>query len=292
MSQDDYDHVDWRIRTVTRLAKDVSSAYPGGPSHKAGALVTQQSVAKDAEGHLAGFSSPSTVALALSLAVKAAHSARKLHKDLQYTQVPSPWGELKSVKSESLPLLYDYLEECMAALTFSFQALEAFANENISLNISGSYTFKRKNGDIAGTAEVLERALSTEEKLGSLLPEVLKVDKPKGTALWERFHGLKDSRDATIHIKSRDMNPRIKEPGDVNDPTLFHQFLGANPLMWVRTSVDMIDHFMQGEDPPIWLERIRVEIGDKPRRRSTERTGSGLRPRSKRSANQGSTGNS
>ena len=37
---------DWRIALATRLVKDVPAAYPGGPSHKAGAPVYVSSLTK------------------------------------------------------------------------------------------------------------------------------------------------------------------------------------------------------------------------------------------------------
>jgi len=42
----DDDIGDWRIEAAATLAKDVPAAYPGGPSHKAGAHVYLSHVVK------------------------------------------------------------------------------------------------------------------------------------------------------------------------------------------------------------------------------------------------------
>src|SRR5215212_8494768 len=124
--------VDWRIRIVTHLTQDVAPAYPGGPSHKAGALVVQSTPGKDAKGQAMGFATPSAVGLALSLAIRASEEAAGLRTALNRTRSVSPFGESASVTMESIPDLYDFFERCMTSVTFSFQALEGYCNEVIS----------------------------------------------------------------------------------------------------------------------------------------------------------------
>ena len=59
------------------------------------------------------------------------------------------------------------------------------------------------------TADELERNLTTKEKLATILPALVGVPNPKGKKVWQDFAALKDARDATIHIKSKDANPRV-----------------------------------------------------------------------------------
>jgi hypothetical protein len=49
---------DWRLRLATTLAADVPAAYPGGPSHKAGAPVYQSSMIATEEQSIIGFATP------------------------------------------------------------------------------------------------------------------------------------------------------------------------------------------------------------------------------------------
>lgn len=119
---------DWRIYAATRLAKDVPAAFPGGPSHKAGAPVYQTHLVKSKEGKYIGFLMPSTTAMALNIAVSASRRAKELRGKLEYKDVLTPHGAGKSVKDETTSILFDFFEQCMISVTFSFQALEVFSN--------------------------------------------------------------------------------------------------------------------------------------------------------------------
>src|SRR5688500_6653453 len=63
------DAVDWRIRLVSHLAKDVPGTAAGAPAHKAGALILGSTLGRDAKGRIVGFATPSAIALALDLAI-------------------------------------------------------------------------------------------------------------------------------------------------------------------------------------------------------------------------------
>ncbi len=251
---------DWRIRVVTHLAKNVPAAFPGGPSHKAGALVVQSTAGKDAKGRNVSFTTPSVVALALSLAIKAAERARELQAQIKQSDVMTPFGPGTSVTHDSTPLLFDYLEQCMATLAFSFQALEAFSNETITLKLSGTYPLERKKVIYHVSADELERQASTEEKLGTVLPKLLGIATPKGSRLWNDFVDLKRTRDATIHIKSHDSNPRVTQPSDLEEATLFHRFLHADVSGWVKAAVALLDYFA-AVDPQRWLAPVKKALG-------------------------------
>lgn len=69
---------DWRIAAVARLAQDLPAAFPGGPSHKAGAPVYQTELVPTSKGEPLGFLTPSATAMALSIALGASRSAKRL----------------------------------------------------------------------------------------------------------------------------------------------------------------------------------------------------------------------
>jgi hypothetical protein len=255
--------IDWRVRVLTRLASDFPSAYPGGPSHRAGALVVQETPGRDATGKNVGFITPSAIALALSLAMKAAENARILRQQVEESEVVSPFGPSSSVTPESTPALYDYLEQCMTAVTFSFQALEAYCNETISDKLTGTFALSRDKGRrrLELSADELERVASTEEKLGVILPDLLGIPNPKGRRVWQDFVALKEARDATMHIKSRDSAPRIMQPSDLDERTLFHRFLGADVMAWPRAAVAMILYFATVSGVPPYVVHARKALG-------------------------------
>jgi hypothetical protein len=123
---------DWRLQAVTRLAADMPAAYPGGPSHKAGApvyLVTSTEMA----GHPnLNFRTPSATALALNSAFRSSERAALLWPQIGFDAVQTLRGLSTSIRLMDMPVLFDYFEECLASASASFQAIEAFANETIA----------------------------------------------------------------------------------------------------------------------------------------------------------------
>lgn len=251
---------DWRIRVAVRIAKDIPPAYPGGPSHKAGAPGYQSTAVIGPNGQVGGFTTPSAIALALSIAMKVEAEARELRASLDFSDAVSPWGTSRGVHFESTAALYDYFERCMVIVAFSFQALEAYCNEVIAKDVTGTFTVQRRKGPVAMTADELERNLSTEEKLATVLPAVVGVPNPKGTKVWQDFAALKDARDTTIHIKSMDANPKVTPTTGIQD-TLFGDFLYGDVGTFPRAAVAMIRYFANPADPPRWLRHLLDHYG-------------------------------
>lgn len=243
---------DWRIRVAVRIVKDVPAAYPGGPSHKAGAVGYQHTAVIDPNGKLGGFTTPSAVALALAIAMKGEAEAREVRAGLDFSEAVSPWGTSRGVQGESTAALYDYFERCMVIVAFSFQALEAYCNEVIAERVTGTLAVRRRKDTVAMTAPELERLLKTEEKLTTILPDVLGVPTPKGTRVWEDFVALKRARDATIHIKSMDQNPKVTPTERIQD-TLFGDFLYGDVPAFPRAAVAMVHYFASAGEIPRWL---------------------------------------
>ena len=127
----------------------------------------------------------------------------------------------------------------MVAATFSYQALEAFANQLVAEGLTGTMRLERRDGPVDWDAEQIERWVSTEEKLSNVLPTLTSRADPKGTKLWQQVVLLKDIRDATIHLKSQNQYVR----GRPDDQTLYFQLLNANPEDFPRWAIAMIRHF-------------------------------------------------
>lgn len=74
---------DWRISAVTTLTEDVPAAYPGGPSHKAGAGIYQVCLVETEENEHVGFTLPSATAMAFNIALEAAKNASQLKSAIE-----------------------------------------------------------------------------------------------------------------------------------------------------------------------------------------------------------------
>lgn len=221
--KDDKDGLgDWRIQAVLTISEDIPAAYLGGPSHKAGTPGYLVSVAKHREHRYLGFVTPNPTALALDVAYDASVKATKLRTSLALMDIVGPNGRGKQVTGENLPHLYDFFENCMMAVTFSFQSLETFANLIIALELEDKkIKIKRKGEFVEYSSENAERNLSTEEKIFEVLPQIKGISIKKGAGAGQNFTQLKKIRDATIHLKSTDVFP---DPEKLDKDSLFSNF--------------------------------------------------------------------
>ena len=83
---------DRRMQAITRLASDVMRAYPGGPSHKAGAHAVFTTRVSTPKHQKLSFPTPSAAALALDAAFQSALAAADLWPQIKFHAVPTPDG--------------------------------------------------------------------------------------------------------------------------------------------------------------------------------------------------------
>lgn len=242
---------DWRIEVFGRVAHDVPARYPGGPAHKAGSFIYfEPTLVRHPTYNAIGFITPSPMAMALNIASNAAAAALSFRSQIVFQNTVSPLGRVKSVTQETIPHLFDFFERCMIAVTFSFQALEAFSNQAIQARVKGTYQVQRKTGPKDLSADELEREIATEEKLSNILPNLYRVKSPKGTKAWERFIKLKRVRDSTIHLKKRDSQSTL------DMESLYFQFLNHDAKEFPKAALSMIEHFQPTKGGPLWMSRI------------------------------------
>jgi len=153
------------------------------------------------------FGLPSSPALFLSAARRAFLQIRDIDPMLMFYM----W------KNGSLPInhskLFDYFEVFATHVVFSFTALEAFANEAIPTDFE--YRSEKKDKPIVMKKADIERSISLDEKLHSVLPKALGIATPKGKRLWQQYKLLKDMRDRIIHLKTADRTPSGPEKESV-----------------------------------------------------------------------------
>ena len=195
---------DWRISAVGTIKEDIPAAYPGGPSHKAGTPIYQSTLVQTEDKQNIGFTLPSSTAMALNIAINAAKSAKDFKSRIAYGKVATPQGSGLAVNHDSDECLFNYFEQCMIAVTFSYQAIEVFCNHTIAREIKEATEVKRRKKRVILSPLELERQLSTEEKISLILPKIKGLPTPKGKRPWEAFKKLKEARDSTIHMKNID----------------------------------------------------------------------------------------
>jgi hypothetical protein len=237
---------DWRIDTVVQLAKKHGDAPVGSP-------VLLLSLAKHKKHNYLSFVTPSAAALCLNIAIEAAARGEAIRPRLSLRPMLTPDGKRGSqVVEESVSDLYYFFEQSMISVTMSFQTIEVFANAIIGRRATKNIVVKRKGGEKNLTPAEAERELSTEEKLGQVLPNILSVSSPRGNRAWQSFKILKQGRDATVHLKSRDIYTR----NDVDRESLFFYYLNHEARSFPTAAIKVMSHFFP-KDLPRWLRHAK-----------------------------------
>lgn len=111
--------VDWRVWKAASVASDGQPIQPGGAPVKAGdQLYVITNLKSSAIGAVA-FVTPNPAALALDIAIRASKAAMTVRaelKPLALKQAGVVW-----ITPAQVAALYRYFEECMTAVTFSYQ---------------------------------------------------------------------------------------------------------------------------------------------------------------------------
>jgi len=140
------------------------------------------------------FGLPSAPALYLSLA-KAAHDRRNSFDVLSsFTQQSEPYaGDFP----DDQKMLFDFFQDFAAEVIFSFTAIEAFANEMIPETFRYDWTNNKKIKVNLNSSEI-ERQVSLDEKLKSIIPLAHSVKSPAGTKVWDGYLNIKKSEIASF----------------------------------------------------------------------------------------------
>ncbi|MHB1488841.1 MAG: hypothetical protein ACYCZM_15080 [Acidimicrobiales bacterium] len=246
--------IDWRTAAVARLAAPLPAAYPGGPSFEVGSHLFLSCSGAATPLGVVSFVAPSPVALAMNIAHSAAQQAEEIKRSLEYADAPSPTGLVRHITSTSE--LFDYFEQSMVAVFFSYQAIEAFCNEEILRKSPEAIEVKRRKKKEILERRVAERQLSTSEKLGNVLPQILAVSTMKGKALWQKFLVLEVARDEVVHLKNQTV--RNNDPSKEAEQTLL-RLLAEDVCYWPRVTMAILEYFVH--DPiPDWYEQLKKRV--------------------------------
>ena len=246
---------DWRLFVAAEIG-DVTpnNALRAQPGNLVVLLTT--TTLRD-EGQLA-FPKVSPYRLALSIAIKSSQEAATLRKGLNFT--PRKGSKMRDLDLKSLPSLYDYFEQCMIAATFSYQALETYSNQVIEDKLPDGKTFVvTRNGEQrALDAASLQRDASTEEKVATIMPDLVGKPLSKQSKLWQQFTILRRVRDSIIHLKTIDH----RSAAELDRETVFYRLLNNTPAMYAKTAVEVMRHFV-GPGELSWLAHAEQRITGK-----------------------------
>ena len=244
---ENFPYFDWRIHGVTRIAADWGK-------HKKGTPIRPTIKIKNKSGEITSFEPPRLHSLSFNLAIDAANEAEKLKSKISFYQMAN--GNTK-VSEKDLEILYDYFECCMITVAFSYQALETLANYIIEKTVKSRYPLKRMKSGKEETQYLdkkeLQRHVSTDEKLSTVLPEILHIKSPRHTKIWEAYKNLKKIRDAAIHAKPYKFN----ESEEDKDSILFLLYY-CDPKKIVMNTLELAEFFTREIDEKWWSDKIKT----------------------------------
>ncbi len=107
---------------------------------------------------------------------------------------------------ESTSLFYDYFEQIIAAVTYSYTAIETLAN--ICIEERYQHTKKEKGVTTIYDKEGIERNFKLRDKFKVIIRTILSTPDPSAEPWWQFFIQLEEIRDKIIHTKQSNSQER------------------------------------------------------------------------------------
>ena len=148
---------------------------------------------------------------------------------------------------------FDYLEAFFESVIFSATSIEAFCNVHIDDDEVYSVRKKRRTEEYRG--EQIERWVSLDEKLTSIVAKKLnaKVDKSGNT--WSKYKELIAMRDRLVHLKNKD-----RTSASLNDETIWTFVATEKIINPPEVAVALMKLFFASATTPQWLLSLEQEL--------------------------------
>ncbi len=235
---------DWRLDATARLAEDWANPWSGQIVPK-GSRLTVSSVIQLTKKKQLTIPLPNATALLLNSSDIAFTAARAIREASGIDKSLQAETSFRSDKDA-----FDYIERMIEAVVLAFTALEAFVNETIPDDFVYARHARSEVVLEAAHKSTIERHIPIDEKLTSVLPEVLKCTSPKGSRCWQAYKQLKETRDRLVHMKSQDR----KSSGAEVDTVWKSVILCPAPHLAAKA---VIDHFFKSmQVKPGWHSRF------------------------------------
>lgn len=209
---------------------------------------------KTETGEVVVFTAPSAVALALDTAIVAAERVNALRSEIQVLPGPGQVSTEQWIYYGPDQIVFDCIQQAMVTVTFSYMALEAYANSTLEIHGAVPVTIKLRRRDnnrrVTKPARYFMDSTSTETKLCEIMPQLLGVESPKDKKYWKQVKSLQNDRIRIVHMKLSTSGPRSKGVGHVPSASIFYDFLVTDALWMPRAAAEMIDYLHPGES---WL---------------------------------------
>jgi hypothetical protein len=240
---------DPRTRTSVGLAKPFRGAKAVYP---VGTQAVQISIVRVNGRTMLAFEQPSASALAFRSCMESGLRLVQARTAVKTREITSVFGEAIDIRPTAD--VFDMFSAYMSLAILAHASIEYFANEVITRYPTALVSIprrkpphgrgrKRKVKTVALEAGRVER-LSLDEKLGTVLPQILSCPTPKGTACWQPFLALKKLRNDVVHMKGFDLNPRLLGPNTPSgESNVYRPFLEKSPSTYFKAPILVFNHF-------------------------------------------------
>lgn len=196
------------------------------------------------------FFTPNGISIFYSKAVKEYNIAAS-----NYNEIIKPYLKVDfiyNVPPENVPKLYDYFESIQSCIIMVYSAIEALCN----VAIPEDFTLTKKGNK--GITEIwnktnIEKWMSTEEKAGKIVPEVLKIAGPKNLPFWAGFKQLKEIRDQIIHQKQS-----LTEP-DQTETSFYGTLMEESIFEKIRAGFDLVHFYCEVDQTHPYFPMLQKE---------------------------------
>ena len=199
------------------------------------------------------FYQPNNISIFISIAYKEMGRAHKIYTRLIKPQLDK--GGKIEFKGAKLSQLYNYFEHIQSATISIYTAIEALANVAIPRNYTMEI-FNNKQVKEIWSKENIERWKTTSEKIGDIVPSILKMQSPKDSKVWTYFKQLEQIRNDIIHQKSE------RDPTKLDSKFLLKLFK-SNVFTIIQSGFEIIRYYCEKNEShgffPIGFNKIKIE---------------------------------
>ena len=184
------------------------------------------------------FASPNNITIFVSIADRERKVAASIYEKIIASKISRK--ETYIFEKNDLSELYNYFEHIQMSIIAIFTAIEALANVAIPDDYSIEKINAKKIKEI-WTKESIERWSSTLDKIGDIVPEILKIESPKNLKIWSNFKELESIRNDIIHQKT------TKEKAQDMDSKLLKKLLSNKIFSQIHAGFTMIKYYCESD---------------------------------------------
>lgn len=177
------------------------------------------------------FNSPNNISLSLSIMKKSFLKAVKMYKELSLDKVNGNFN----IEQENKSTLFDYFEETISSLIFSYVSIETMTNAAIPEKYEYENINERGIREI-WSKENIERWMSTSDKISKILPKILNTENIMEEPFWNDFKDLEKLRNQIIHQKTIENGAKL-------DSQIYESLLQPNIFKKIKSSLAVIEFF-------------------------------------------------